>query len=60
LPYNKLSRERRRATHKPVALVCGEMFTPRRNDANTCSSKCRQKLYREARRPALHGREQIG
>jgi hypothetical protein len=39
---------RRRVTHEPMAcVVCGEMFTPRRNDANTCGGKCRQKLYRE-------------
>ena len=31
-------------------VVCGETFTPRRNDANTCSAKCRQKLYRETRK----------
>ena len=30
--------------------VCGEMFAPRRNDANTCSAACRQKLYRETRK----------
>jgi hypothetical protein len=48
LAANKSSRERRRVTHEPiVCAVCGETFTPRRNDASTCSSKCRQKLHRE-------------
>src|SRR5262249_49020020 len=47
---NKRSRERRRVTHEPIACaVCGEMFTPTRGDATTCSGKCRQKLYRETR-----------
>ena len=44
---NKRSRERRRVTHTPMlCVVCGEMFTPTRGDAKTCSSRCRQKLYR--------------
>jgi hypothetical protein len=50
--------ERKQVEHEPMPCArCGEMFTPTRSDANTCSSKCRQKLYRENRR-AL--REQIG
>jgi len=48
LAANKRSRERCRIEHEPIACaVCGEMFMPTRNDANTCSGKCRQKLYRE-------------
>jgi predicted nucleic acid-binding Zn ribbon protein len=42
--------ERKRVEHEPITCaVCGEMFTPTRSDAKTCSGKCRQKLYREAR-----------
>lgn len=26
--------------------VCGRSFTPKRNDAVTCSNTCRQRLYR--------------
>ena len=48
LAANKRSPERRRVEHEPMmCAVCGEMFTPARSDANTCSGKCRQKLYRE-------------
>ena len=44
---NKRSRERRRIGHEPrLCVVCGEMFTPTRGDAKTCSNRCRQKLYR--------------
>jgi hypothetical protein len=51
LASNKRSRERRRVVHEPkLCAHCGEMFTPTRSDANTCSSKCRQKLYRDTRR----------
>jgi hypothetical protein len=47
LAGNKRSCERRRVEHEPkLCVVCGEMFTPQRNDAKTCGSKCRQKLYR--------------
>jgi hypothetical protein len=43
----------RRVMHEPIAcVVCGDMFTPRRSDANTWSGKCRQKLYRETRKAA--------
>jgi hypothetical protein len=45
--------ERQRHPCKTITcLVCKETFAPRRNDAITCSSKCRQKLYRER---AAHG-----
>jgi predicted nucleic acid-binding Zn ribbon protein len=30
--------------------VCGAEFTPARNDAKTCSPKCRQKKYRQVRK----------
>jgi len=49
--------ERKRVEHEPrLCARCGEMFEPRRSDANTCSGKCRQKLYRENRKQ----REQTG
>ena len=51
LAANKRSRERRRVEHEPIKCVaCGEMFTPTRSDPNTCSSRCRQKLYRTSRK----------
>jgi hypothetical protein len=30
-------------------VVCGNSFVQTRTDARTCSSACRQKLYREAK-----------
>ena len=30
-----------------TCVVCGEMFTQRRRDAQTCSGTCRQKLFRQ-------------
>src|SRR6516164_2287884 len=42
--------ERKRVEHESIKCAgCGEMFTPTRDDAKTCSGKCRQKLYRETR-----------
>jgi hypothetical protein len=42
--------ERKRVKHETMKCAgCGEMFEPRRNDANTCSNRCRQKVYRERR-----------
>ena len=29
--------------------VCGEVFTPKRSDAQTCSHRCRTRLYRDKR-----------
>jgi integrase len=50
LASNKRQNLRRRVEHEPIkCMVCGETFTPRRNDANTCSSRCRQRFYRENR-----------
>lgn len=44
----------RRIDQQPIAcLTCGEVFTPKRRDAVTCSPKCRQKAHR--RRRALDG-----
>src|SRR5262245_25689526 len=34
--------------HYVDAGQCGETFEPRRSEANTCSSRCRQKLCRDA------------
>jgi hypothetical protein len=43
--------ERKRVEHATVAcVVCGEMFTQRRRDAQTCSAACRQKLFRQRHR----------
>jgi hypothetical protein len=33
-----------------ACVVCGEMFTQRRRDAQTCSAACRQKLFRQRHR----------
>jgi hypothetical protein len=33
--------------------ACGQMFIPRRDDAVTCSSRCRQRLYRSRNLPPL-------
>ena len=38
--------EGRRAVPRQCA-TCGKGFAPKRNDAVTCSSKCRQKAYRQ-------------
>jgi hypothetical protein len=40
--------ERKRVEHATVAcVVCGEMFTQRRRDAQTCGNRCRQALHRQ-------------
>ena len=47
---HKLNRqlERKRAERATVAcIVCGERFTQQRRDAQTCSNRCRQKLFRQ-------------
>ena len=48
---NKAARLRKQAgaakKRRRECPVCGETFTPRRNDAITCSPKCRQKSYRQ-------------
>jgi hypothetical protein len=50
--YRGKDRERHRVKHDTIrCVVCGEMFTPRRRDARTCSNRCRQTEHR--RRIAL-------
>ncbi len=44
--HNQSRRERRAEQCEKVCDVCGEEFTATRNDAKTCSPKCRQKAYR--------------
>jgi predicted nucleic acid-binding Zn ribbon protein len=45
---NARARVRRRVRHEPMhCAVCGRSFTPKRNDAVTCSNTCRQKLHRQ-------------
>jgi predicted nucleic acid-binding Zn ribbon protein len=45
---NARARVRRRVRHQQIdCAVCGEPFTPKRNDAVTCSNRCRQKLHRQ-------------
>jgi predicted nucleic acid-binding Zn ribbon protein len=45
---NARARARRRVRHQQIdCAVCGEPFTPKRNDAVTCSNRCRQKLHRQ-------------
>jgi hypothetical protein len=41
------TKSRRSAPHVAVCEVCGEEFTAKRNDAKTCSPKCRQRAYRQ-------------
>jgi predicted nucleic acid-binding Zn ribbon protein len=44
---------RRRVKPEPTTCIqCGELFAPRRADAQTCSNKCRQALHREGLREA--------
>ena len=41
----------RRVRHEQIdCAVCGELFTPKRKDAVTCSNRCRQKLHRQRAR----------
>ena len=48
---NARARARRRVRHEQIdCAVCGELFTPKRNDAVTCSNRCRQKLHRQRAR----------
>ena len=45
------ARARRRVRHEQIdCAVCGELFTPKRNDAVTCSNRCRQRLFRQRAR----------
>jgi hypothetical protein len=48
---NERNRVRRRVVHEPrKCSECGEYFVPKREDAETCSNKCRQAKFRiEAR-----------
>jgi predicted nucleic acid-binding Zn ribbon protein len=47
----KHQRDRNRVEHATIAcIVCGEMFTQARRDAQTCSNRCRQALYRRSHR----------
>jgi hypothetical protein len=53
LAKNKRNAERRRVEHAPIRCAnpaCGKLFTPKRDDATTCSNKCRQALHRERKR----------
>jgi hypothetical protein len=46
--FNARARERRRVRHEPMhCAVCERPFTPKRNDAVTCSNTCRQSLHRQ-------------
>jgi hypothetical protein len=48
---NARARARRRVRHEQIdCAVCGELFTPKRNDAVTCSNRCRQRLFRQRAR----------
>ena len=48
---NARARARRRVRHEQIdCAVCGEPFTPKRNDALTCSNRCRQRLFRQRAR----------
>ena len=45
---NARARTRRRVQHQQInCAVCGEPFTPKRDDAVTCSNRCRQRLFRQ-------------
>ena len=45
--YSRKQSERRAASRTDMACItCGDLFTPKRSDAVTCSNKCRQKMYR--------------
>jgi predicted nucleic acid-binding Zn ribbon protein len=45
------ARARARVRHEQIdCAVCGELFTPKRNDAVTCSNRCRQRLFRQRAR----------
>lgn len=41
-----------RPTYEQACTICGNTFTARRDDAETCSSACRQKSYRRRRAAA--------
>ena len=38
------------ASGASASTACGEQFTPKRNDAVTCSNRCRQRLFRQRAR----------
>jgi len=55
---NKRNTERRRVEHAPRRCAnpaCGKTFIPKRDDAVTCSNRCRQALHRERQRAQLGG-----
>jgi hypothetical protein len=46
---NKRNNLRRRVKHAQMTCIqCGELFIPKRADAQTCSNKCRQALHRSS------------
>lgn len=47
--FNKLASKRRKTQIR--CAVCEEFFIPTRKDAATCSSKCRQRAYRNRKQP---------
>lgn len=56
LAKNQRNKLRRRVRHQPVSCIkCGRSFTPKRDDAQCCSNKCRQALHRERQRAELGG-----
>jgi hypothetical protein len=58
LAKNRRNRLRRRVEHVPRTCAnpaCGKTFIPGRDDAVTCSNRCRQALHRERQRAELGG-----
>jgi hypothetical protein len=53
---NKRNAERRRVEHQPMTCIeCGRSFIPKRDDAVTCSNRCRQAQHRKRARAELGG-----
>jgi predicted nucleic acid-binding Zn ribbon protein len=44
--HNRLRHEKGEDDRKKTCVICGVEFTAKRNDAKTCSARCRQRLRR--------------
>jgi hypothetical protein len=56
LAKNQRNKLRRRVKHAPITCIeCGRSFIPKRDDAVTCSNRCRQAQHRERARAGSGG-----
>jgi hypothetical protein len=60
LAANKRNAERRRVVHQlRPCVACDEPFMPTRDDAITCSNRCRQRLFRFSHRMGKAAKQRL-